>query len=33
VLPARAAEIGQALYQDLSRLNGRSQPAVALTSA
>ena len=33
VLPARAAEIGQALYQDLAQLHGKPQPAVALTRA
>ena len=33
VLPARAAEIGRALYQDLAQLHGKPQPAVALTRA
>jgi L-ornithine N5-oxygenase len=33
VLPSRAAEIGQALYQDLARRHGKAQPPVALTSA
>jgi len=33
VLPSRAAEIGQALYHDLARQQGKAQPAVVLTSA
>jgi L-ornithine N5-oxygenase len=32
VLPARAAEIGQALYKDLAR-HGNAQPLAALTGA
>ncbi|MNE62943.1 L-ornithine 5-monooxygenase [compost metagenome] len=33
VLPSRASEIGQSLYQDLARQHNQQPPLVALTSA